>query len=125
MICQCRHTREAYGSRVWLSVVVPIPSVNGLVLHDGNLDVFTSTNGGRSWGADKVITTFHQHRLAGNLANVRLPFFPAEGVDRAGRIYLAGDSRPPGPQQPPGAPLRGGHGAALGRPGSPAMISPP
>jgi hypothetical protein len=70
------------------TVVVPIPALNGLVLHDGNLDVFTSANGGRSWGATQTITTFHQS-LAGNLANLRLPFFPTEGMDRAGRIYLA------------------------------------
>jgi hypothetical protein len=69
------------------TVVVPIPALRGLVLHDGNLDVSTSTNGGRSWGATQTITTFHQYSLAGNLANLRLPFFPAEGVDRAGRIY--------------------------------------
>jgi hypothetical protein len=71
------------------TVVVPIPTLNGLVLHDGNLDVFTSSNGGRSWGATQTITTFHQHTLAGNLQDLRLPFFPTEGVDRAGRLYLA------------------------------------
>ena len=71
------------------TVVVPIPTLHGLVLHDGNLDVFTSTNGGRNWGADKGITTFHQHSLTGNLGNLRLPFFPTEGMDHAGRLYLA------------------------------------
>jgi hypothetical protein len=71
------------------TVVVPIPALHGLALHDGNLDVFTSTNGGQSWGPTRTITTFHQHRLAGNLQNLRLPFFPAEGMDSAGRVYLA------------------------------------
>ena len=33
-----------------------------------------------------LITTFHQHSLAGNLQNLRLPSFPAEGMDSAGRI---------------------------------------
>ena len=107
------------------TVVVPIPALHGLVLHDGNLDVFTSTNGGHSWGATQPITTFHQHSLPGNLANLRLPFFPTEGVDRAGRIYLAGDSRPPGPQQPPSPPSRWSWSSTWARPGSPAMISPP
>ena len=70
------------------TVVVPIPTVRGLTLGDGKLDVFTSTNGGRSWGATQTITTIHRHTLAGNLANLRLPIFPTEGVDRAGRLYL-------------------------------------
>lgn len=70
------------------TVVVPIPNLHGAT-GNGDLDVFTSTNGGKSWGATKTITTFRRHSLAGNLRDLRLPFFPAEGMDRAGRIYLA------------------------------------
>jgi hypothetical protein len=71
------------------TVVVPTPGVSQLAVHRGNLDVFTSTNGGQSWGAAHTITTFHQHVFPGKLENLRLPFFPTEGMDNSGRIYLA------------------------------------
>jgi hypothetical protein len=71
------------------TVVVPTPGASLLAVHRGNLDVFTSTNGGQSWGAAHTITTFHQHVFPGRLGALRLPFFPTEGINRAGRIYLA------------------------------------
>ncbi len=71
------------------TVVVPSPGFSRLGTHRGSLDVFTSTDGGRSWGVARAITAYHQHVFAGKLANLRLPFFPTEGMNRSGRIYLA------------------------------------
>ena len=70
------------------TVVVPTPHLN-FFLHKGYLVVFISTNGGQSWSASRTITTVREHQFTGNLSNLRLPFFPTEGMDSSGRIYLA------------------------------------
>jgi hypothetical protein len=69
------------------TVVVPAPHLN--FQHKGHLVVFISTNGGQSWSASRTITTVREHQFPGNLSNLQLPFFPTEGIDNSGRIYLA------------------------------------
>lgn len=65
------------------TAVVPFLSLSG----NGAIGVFTSTNGGKSWGSLGTISSVTSHAVAGNLrAAYQLP--TAE-VDGAGTVYVA------------------------------------
>ena len=65
-------------------VVVPFLSFSGF---SGAIGVFTSTNGGTSWGNLGTISTVNSHAVAGNLRAVYE--LPTAEVDGAGTVYVA------------------------------------
>jgi len=66
----------------------PLVQPNGTVIvpfEGGGIDVFTSTNGGTSWGKSQLISTISSHLVAGGLRN---PNLPSAGIDGAGTVYV-------------------------------------
>ncbi len=61
------------------TVIVPFAS------RSGNIESFSSTNGGKSWQAPVTITAFTDHRVAGNM---RAEVLPSAEIDGAGTVYV-------------------------------------
>ena len=61
------------------TVVVPFAAF------DGNMRVFSSTNGGASWGASTVVASVIDHGVLGGL---RTSSLPSGEIDGSGKIYL-------------------------------------
>jgi hypothetical protein len=65
----------------------PVVQPNGTVIvpfQGGGIDVFSSTNGGASWGKSQVIANIDSHLDAGGIRN---PDLPSVGIDGAGNVY--------------------------------------
>ncbi len=66
------------------TVVVPFEGFSGLA-------AFTSTNGGKSWGAASNISGISEHLVAGG---IRDPDLPSATIDGSGKVYVVwGDCR--------------------------------
>ena len=66
----------------------PLVQPNGTVIvpfQGGGIDVFSSTNGGASWGKSQSIATIQSHFVAAGLRN---PNLPSAGIDGAGNVYV-------------------------------------
>jgi len=66
----------------------PVVQPNGTVVvpfEGGGIDVFSSTNGGKSWGRSQAIANITSHFVAGGLRN---PNLPAASIDGAGNVYV-------------------------------------
>jgi hypothetical protein len=66
----------------------PVVQPNGTVVvpfEGGGIDVFTSTNGGKSWGKSKAIASITSHGDAGGIRN---PNLPSATIDGAGNVYV-------------------------------------
>ena len=66
----------------------PVVQPNGTVIvpfEGGGIDVFSSTNGGQSWGRSQAITSFNSHGVAGGIRNTNLP---SVGIDGAGKVFV-------------------------------------
>ncbi len=66
----------------------PVVQPNGTVIvpfQGGGIDVFSSTNGGASWGKSQVIANIDSHLDAGSIRN---PDLPSVGIDGAGNVYV-------------------------------------
>ncbi|MGA8764898.1 MAG: sialidase family protein [Candidatus Sulfotelmatobacter sp.] len=66
----------------------PVVQPNGTVVvpfEGGGIDVFTSTNGGQSWGRSKAIASINSHFVAGGFRN---PDLPSVGIDGAGKVFV-------------------------------------
>ena len=67
----------------------PVVQPNGTVIvpfEGGGIDVFSSTNGGASWGKSQAIATIDSHLDAGGIRN---PNLPSAGIDGAGNVFVA------------------------------------
>jgi hypothetical protein len=66
----------------------PVVQPNGTVIvpfQGGGIDVFSSTNGGKSWGKSQAISGITSHGVAGGLRN---PDLPSASIDGAGNVYV-------------------------------------
>ena len=66
----------------------PVVQPNGTVIvpfQGGGIDVFSSTNGGASWGRSQAIATIDFHTDA---AGIRNPDLPSAAIDGAGNVYV-------------------------------------
>ncbi|MGC2448934.1 MAG: sialidase family protein [Candidatus Sulfotelmatobacter sp.] len=66
----------------------PVVQPNGTVIvpfQGGGIDVFSSTNGGASWGRSQAIATIDFHTDA---AGIRNPDLPSATIDGAGNVYV-------------------------------------
>ena len=66
----------------------PVVQPNGTVIvpfQGGGIDVFSSSNGGVSWGKSQAIASIQYHTVAGGLRN---PDLPSVGIDAAGTVYV-------------------------------------
>jgi len=66
----------------------PVVQPNGTVIvpfEGGGIDVFSSTNGGQSWGRSQAIAGINSHFVAGGLRN---PNLPSVGIDGAGKVFV-------------------------------------
>jgi hypothetical protein len=66
----------------------PAVQPNGTVIvpfEGGGIDVFSSTNGGQSWGRSQAIASINSHGVAGGL---RDPNLPSVGIDGAGKVFV-------------------------------------
>jgi hypothetical protein len=66
----------------------PVVQPNGTVIvpfQGGGIDVFSSTNGGASWGRSQVIANIESHLDGGQIRN---PDLPSAGIDGAGNVYV-------------------------------------
>ena len=66
----------------------PLVQPNGTVIvpfQGGGIDVFSSTNGGASWGKSQQIAIINSHFVAGGLRN---PDLPSAAIDGAGNVYV-------------------------------------
>src|SRR5579872_7392239 len=66
----------------------PLVQPNGTVIvpfQGGGIDVFTSTNGGTSWGKSQAIASIDSHFDAGGIRN---PNLPSAAIDGAGNVYV-------------------------------------
>jgi len=66
----------------------PLVQPNGTIIvpfEGGGIDVFSSTNGGASWGRSQQIATINSHFVAGGLRN---PNLPSAAIDGAGNVYV-------------------------------------
>ena len=66
----------------------PVVQPNGTVIvpfEGGGIDVFSSTNGGTSWGKSEAIAGITSHGVAGGMRN---PNLPSAGIDGAGNVYV-------------------------------------
>ncbi len=62
---------------------------NGTVIvpfQGGGIDVFSSTNGGKSWGKSQQIASITSHSDAGGIRN---PDLPSASIDGAGKVFVA------------------------------------
>jgi hypothetical protein len=67
----------------------PVVQPNGTVIvpfEGGGIDVFSSPNGGKSWGKSQAIASIDSHLVAGGLRN---PNLPSVAVDGAGKVFVA------------------------------------
>ncbi len=66
----------------------PVVQPNGTVIvpfQGGGIDVFSSTNGGTTWGKSQAIASIQSHTVAGGIRN---PDLPSVGIDGAGTVYV-------------------------------------
>jgi hypothetical protein len=66
----------------------PVVQPNGTIIvpfEGGGIDVFSSTNGGVSWGKSQQIATIQSHFVAGGLRN---PNLPSASIDGAGNVFV-------------------------------------
>jgi hypothetical protein len=66
----------------------PVVQPNGTVIvpfAGGGIDVFSSTNGGTSWGKSQAIANVSSHLDAGGIRN---PNLPSVGIDGAGNVFV-------------------------------------
>jgi hypothetical protein len=66
----------------------PLVQPNGTVIvpfQGGGIDVFSSTNGGASWGKSQAIAAIDSHLVA---AGMRNPDLPSASVDGAGKVFV-------------------------------------
>ena len=66
----------------------PLVQPNGTVVvpfEGGGIDVFSSTNGGVSWGHSQQISTINSHFVAAGLRN---PNLPSASIDGAGKVFV-------------------------------------
>ena len=66
----------------------PVVQPNGTVIvpfQGGGIDVFSSTNGGKSWGTSQAIANINSH---GDAGGVRNPDLPSAGIDGAGKVFV-------------------------------------
>ena len=66
----------------------PVVQPNGTVIvpfEGGGIDVFSSTNGGKSWGKSQAIANIDSHFVAGGLRN---PNLPSASIDGAGKVFV-------------------------------------
>jgi hypothetical protein len=66
----------------------PLVQPNGTVIvpfEGGGIDVFSSTNGGTSWGKSQQIATIDSHLDAGGIRN---PNLPGAAIDGAGNVFV-------------------------------------
>jgi len=66
----------------------PVVQPNGTVIvpfEGGGIDVFSSTNGGTSWGRSQAIASIDSHFDA---AGIRNPDLPSASIDGAGNVYV-------------------------------------
>jgi hypothetical protein len=66
----------------------PVVQPNGTVIvpfEGGGIDVFSSTNGGTSWGQSQQIASIDSHLVAGGIRN---PNLPSASIDGAGNVYV-------------------------------------
>ena len=66
----------------------PLVQPNGTVIvpfEGGGIDVFSSTNGGVSWGKSQAIASINSHFVAAGLRN---PNLPSASIDGAGNVYV-------------------------------------
>src|SRR5579859_3809371 len=66
----------------------PLVQPNGTVIvpfEGGGIDVFSSTNGGQSWGKSQAISSITSHAVAAGLRNRNLP---AASIDGAGKVFV-------------------------------------
>jgi hypothetical protein len=67
----------------------PVVQPNGTVIvpfEGGGIDVFSSTNGGASWGKSQLIANINSHFDAGGIRN---PNLPSAAIDGAGKVFVA------------------------------------
>jgi len=67
----------------------PVVQPNGTVIvpfQGGGIDVFSSTNGGKSWGKSQAIANIIYHTVAAGLRN---PDLPSAAIDGAGNVFVA------------------------------------
>ena len=66
----------------------PVVQPNGTVIvpfEGGGIDVFSSTNGGKTWGKSQAIASIDSHFVAGGLRN---PNLPSASIDGAGKVFV-------------------------------------
>ncbi len=66
----------------------PVVQPNGTVIvpfQGGGIDVFSSSNGGVTWGKSQSIASIQSHTVAGGLRN---PDLPSVGIDGAGKVFV-------------------------------------
>jgi len=66
----------------------PVVQPNGTVIvpfQGGGIDVFSSTNGGTSWGKSQVIANINSHLDGGGIRNFDMP---SVGIDGAGKVFV-------------------------------------
>jgi len=66
----------------------PVVQPNGTVIvpfQNGGINVFSSTNGGVSWGKSQSIASIQSHLVAGGIRN---PNLPSVGIDGAGTVFV-------------------------------------
>src|SRR5271169_3634733 len=66
----------------------PVVQPNGTVIvpfEGGGIDVFSSTNGGASWGKSQAIASIISHQDAGGIRN---PNLPSAAIDGAGNVFV-------------------------------------
>jgi len=66
----------------------PVVQPNGTVIvpfEGGGIDVFSSTNGGASWGKSQAVAGINSHFVAGGLRN---PNLPSAAIDGAGKVFV-------------------------------------
>ncbi len=69
----------------------PVVQPNGTVIvpfENGGIDVFSSTNGGTSWGRSQAIASIDSHFDA---AGIRNPNLPSVAIDGGGTVYVVWD----------------------------------
>jgi hypothetical protein len=67
----------------------PLVQPNGTVIvpfQGGGIDVFSSTNGGQSWGKSQQIAGISSHGDAGGIRN---PDLPSAAIDGTGKVFVA------------------------------------
>ena len=66
----------------------PLVQPNGTVIvpfEGGGIDVFSSANGGASWGRSQLVANINSHFVAAGLRN---PDLPSAAIDGAGKVFV-------------------------------------